>query len=106
MADVLAIVVYQADSDSIEDAAEAFRRVVERTHEEDGALTCAIARDPADPTIFILIERWASQEAVDEHLAQPYVAEFVARVPGLFATEPQVYFLEDMPMGDPVKGVM
>ena len=104
MAEIVAVVVYRTRPDRAQEAISAFRRVMEPSHQEDGALTCALVQDNDDPTVLVLVERWASQEALDEHLAQPYVAAFAAEAEQLFTGPPQVHFLHDVPIGDPVKG--
>jgi quinol monooxygenase YgiN len=104
MAEIVAVVVYRTRPDRVEEAIAAFRRVMEPSHEEDGALTCALVQDNDDPSVLVLVERWGSQEALDEHLARPYVAAFAAEAGELFTGAPEVHFLHDLPIGDPVKG--
>jgi quinol monooxygenase YgiN len=104
MADVVAVVVYRANPNDVEAATEAFRRVVEPTHAEAGALTCALTQSEDDPTVFLLIERWASMEAVEEHLEKTYVKAFREVVGDLFSADPEVFMLSDVPIGDSAKG--
>lgn len=104
MSEILAVVVYRTRPDRVEDAIHVFRRVMEPTHAENGAVTCALTQSNEDPSVFVLVERWASQEAIDEHLNQPYAANFATEAQGLLSADPEVYFLTDVPIGDPVKG--
>jgi quinol monooxygenase YgiN len=104
MSDVVAVVVYRANPDDIEEAREAFRRVIEPTHAEAGALTCALTQGDDDPSVFLLIERWASMEAVEEHLEKTYVKAFRGVVGDLFSSDPEIFMLSDVPFGDVAKG--
>ncbi|MEU9354687.1 putative quinol monooxygenase [Streptomyces griseoloalbus] len=54
--------------------------VAERSRTEEGCLESLVHRDLADPDLFVCYERWASEEAVARHLAQPYLEEFLDRL--------------------------
>ncbi|MFJ8111595.1 putative quinol monooxygenase [Streptomyces sp. NPDC096132] len=55
-----------------------------RTREaEPGCLDYAMTADPGDERRIRVYERWASQEALDEHFATPHIKEFRAAVGGL-----------------------
>lgn len=43
--------------------------VMRRSRGEDGCLEYTFSADPLDPGRVVLFERWASQEALDAHLA-------------------------------------
>lgn len=58
--------------------AELFVTLVERARHEEGCLQSWVHRDPADPNLFVFYEMWASQKDVNRHLAQPYMADFLA----------------------------
>jgi quinol monooxygenase YgiN len=103
VSEIVAVVVYRTHLGRTEEALEAFRRVIEATHSEQGARTCALAQSDEDPSVLVLIERWATQDAIDQHLAQPYVARFAQESEGLFSADPEVYFLKGLPFGDSVK---
>jgi quinol monooxygenase YgiN len=104
MSEIVAVVVYRTRAERTDEAIEVFRRVMEPTHAEEGALACALTQSKDDPSILILIERWASQDAIEEHLGQPYVARFAEESDGLFTADPEVYFLTNVPTGDPAEG--
>jgi quinol monooxygenase YgiN len=106
MSDVVAVVVYRANPGGISEAREAFRQVIEPTHAEAGALTCALTQSDDNPSVFLLIERWASMEAVEEHLQKPYVKAFREAVGDLFSSEPEVFMLSDVPIGAAAKGIL
>jgi quinol monooxygenase YgiN len=45
--------------------------LMRRSRAEPGCLEYSFCADPIDPGRVILFERWASQEALDSHLAVP-----------------------------------
>jgi quinol monooxygenase YgiN len=42
--------------------------------------------------VFVFVEEWESQDALDRHFATPHIAEFMAAVPGTLASAPEVRF--------------
>ena len=88
------------------DAEAAFAQVVPPTHAEEGCLRFALHRVAADPDRFVLVERWASREALDEHLAMPHLAAFREAGAGIWAEPPEITVLEPHPVGGPAKGTL
>lgn len=87
---------------------EAFRACQVKTHEEAGNLSYALHRDNADHDHIVLVERWASQQALDEHMGTPHVADLlaVAGTEGMLASAPELTFSSPLPSGDPAKGTI
>ncbi|MEW2398228.1 putative quinol monooxygenase [Streptomyces sp. NPDC046862] len=55
-----------------------------RTREEEpGCLDYAMTADPGDERRIRVYERWASQQALDEHFTTPHIKDFRAAVSGL-----------------------
>ena len=106
MSEIVVVVVAQAKPGRGEDALAAFQRLAVATHGEDGCRLFALHRVPADPERIVLVERWASRAALDEHVAAPHVVEFRTSGGDLWATPTQIMVLEPAPCGDPVKGVL
>ena len=52
---------------------QALREVVAPTHSEHGCIRFALHRSSTDKGGFLLVERWESQAALDEHLQRPYI---------------------------------
>jgi len=70
------------------------RRSVPPTHEEEGCVRFALHRSPKNPGNFLLVERWKSQGALDEHMKKPYLKDLLARLKDLAEhTEAQPYEL-------------
>lgn len=80
------------------------RALVNATHREPGCLHYTIHRAIADPTLFIAIERWASREAMAEHLAAPYVQALLQKAAEILSAPPEITVFESLPEGQPEKG--
>jgi quinol monooxygenase YgiN len=87
-----------------EEAMGALAELAGQTHAEAGCLTYALHRAKDDPRTLVLVERWTSQIALDNHFLQPYVAQVGERAGELLAAPPEVTVLEPVVVGDPVKG--
>lgn len=56
---------------------KALEALISPTHQESGCLMYELWEDANDSGKFILFERFSSQEALDEHIKQPYVQNFI-----------------------------
>ena len=90
-----------------EDAVQALlATAIEQTHAEEGNVSYALHRDYEHPQRFVMVERWASREALEEHFTKPYLAQLFAALPEHVAAPPVIMRTEPVPLGDPVKGVL
>ena len=80
------------------------RAVVGPTHKEPGCLRYALHRSVEDRATFVVIERWASKEALDQHFAAPYVQALLKKVTELLTAPPEIAVFELLPIGLPEKG--
>ena len=79
---------------------------ITQTHEEEGCVSYALHRDYENPQRFVMVERWASREAVEEHFTKPYLAELFAGLPEHVSAPPVIIRTEPVPLGDATKGVL
>ncbi len=86
-----------------DEVVQGLREVAAQTHEEPGCLLYALHRAADDPEKIVLIERWESRDALQEHLGKPYIQELAQRA-DLLAEPLQVSFLEPLPAGEEAKG--
>src|SRR5580692_8197564 len=62
-----------------EDRVEAaLGQLVEPTRAEPGNLDYQVFRDPKDPSLFVLFERYADEAAFDAHRATPHFSAWLA----------------------------
>jgi quinol monooxygenase YgiN len=104
--EVVVVVLFRARPDRVEAAEAAFGEAVPPTHAEEGCTAFAVHRVPGDPERFVLVERWASREALDRHLTTPHLAAFRERGADIWAEPPQLTVAAAMPLGDPAKGTL
>ena len=74
------------------------------THQESGSRLYALHRDESDPRVFVMIERWDADEAMDSHIATPHVRALQAKSPAIFEGELEITRLVPLPFGDATKG--
>lgn len=66
---------FRVDADVRPALLQAVAQVARVTREKAGCLEYAIVGDPVDEERVLITERWASQEALDRHLAQQREAQ-------------------------------
>lgn len=64
---------------------EALSRVVAPTRREDGNIRYDLYQATDDPSLFVLHESWTGQDALDQHLQEPYLQEMLATVTAALA---------------------
>ena len=106
MSKIVAVASLVASEGRGDELVEAFRNAIEQTHGEEGCLKYALHRDKANPDHVIMIEHWRSQDDLDAHGKQPYLAEMMTKMgaPGLFAEGPKLWFTDPLLIGDASKG--
>jgi quinol monooxygenase YgiN len=106
MPNVTVVASFKIRAGKEEEALEALRPVIEQTHDEAGCLNYALHRDKNDPSVLVIVERWTSQVALDNHFLQPYVAQLGTAAADLLTEPPVVRFCDPIALGDPIKGVL
>jgi len=81
----------------------AFKETIEHVHDEDG---CELYSLNVAPDRLIMIEKWASREALANHSRGVNLAALNPRLAGKVSGAPEVIVLEQAPAGDPVKGAL
>ncbi len=68
-----------------EELVAAMTAVVGPTRAEEGCLEYHLYRSPEVPTRFLMIERWASPQALAAHLETPHIKALFAQAPQIVA---------------------
>ncbi len=79
------------------------RQTVGQVHDEDG---CELYSLNEAPDRLIMIEKWASRQALDVHAAGPGLAALGPKLAGKVSGAPEVIVLQAVPAGDPAKGAV
>jgi quinol monooxygenase YgiN len=74
------IAQYRAQAGEADRVADALRKMVGPTRAEPGNLDYQVFRDPGDPSLFVLFERYADQSAFDAHRATEHFVAYLAGV--------------------------
>ena len=84
------------------DVLTAFKNAVEQVHDEDG---CELYALHQNDDRLVMIERWASAEALQTHSAEsPGLKTLNAELKGKLEGPPELVVLEAVPAGDNTKG--
>jgi len=102
MSEITLIVRVKAKAGQEKALEHALRAGISPTHLEPGCLRFALHRSTADTGMFLIVERWTDQSALDEHMKKPYVTRVIAEVNEL-AEPPEVGVYELLPEGDTAK---
>ncbi len=64
---------------------EAIMALVPPTRKEPGCINYDLHQSVDDKSLFMLYENWVSKKDLDEHLAMPYLKDFLARADQILA---------------------
>ncbi len=78
------------DPAKADDAVAAMSKMMEATHKEAGNLAYNFARDIQDLAVFHVFEKWESEEALNTHMAEPHMAEFMEAMGGFGITGTEI----------------
>src|SRR5579863_6998086 len=79
------------------------RSTIEQVHGEDG---CELYALHEAPDRLIMVEKWASGEALATHGRGPALAALGSALAGKVAGAPDVRVVQPVPAGDPAKGAL
>lgn len=71
---------------------EVLLSLIAPTRAEKGCICYSLHQDSNEDSVFMFYEKWASKEALDEHLQTPHLKGLVARADELFAEPLQINF--------------
>ncbi|WP_372983909.1 putative quinol monooxygenase [Microbacterium sp.] len=84
---------------------EAFREVSPLVHEEPGCELYAAHREQGGDAV-IMVERWASRADLDAHASGAALDRLNELTTNLLVGPYDVWFLDAVPLGNPVKGTI
>ncbi|MEV5355820.1 putative quinol monooxygenase [Streptomyces sp. NPDC086081] len=99
MEPVIVIGTLHLRADRADEARGVIASVVKQTHQEPGCLTYAAHEVADDPLTVVVIEKWASQQDLDDHNTAPWLAEALSRVGELLTGAPQIQVLTPLGYG-------
>jgi quinol monooxygenase YgiN len=106
VSEIVVVGSFTAEPGKEDEALAAFEALVEPTHAEPGCILYALHQGGDDPRRLAFVERWASREELDAHLASPHVAAVLERVEELFGDSADIVVYEAVPGGERTKGAL
>jgi quinol monooxygenase YgiN len=82
---------------------DAIKETIEQVHAEDG---CELYSLNEASDRLVMVEKWASQQALDAHAKGPNLAALGPKLAGKVTGAPQVIVLQPVPAGDQAKGAV
>jgi quinol monooxygenase YgiN len=82
---------------------DAIKETIQQVHAEDG---CELYSLNEAPDRLVMVEKWASQQALDAHAKGPNLVALGPKLVGKVAAAPEVVVLQPVPAGDPAKGAV
>jgi len=74
--------------------AQALRELSAPSRSESGCIQYDVCCVREDPATLLVLEEWASQAALDEHMQTPHFQAFLAKAGEALAGEPALEFIE------------
>lgn len=103
MSEISTVAVITAKPGSGPFVESALRELAVATHAEEGCLLYSLQRGLADENVFVTVEKWTSQEALDQHLASPHVQAAIAAANEHLAAPLQIIPTQLLEAGDEAK---
>jgi quinol monooxygenase YgiN len=97
--DVVAVITAKQGSDPLVEAA--LKELTAASRTDRGCLAYDLFVSASAPETFITIERWASQEDIDAHMASPHIAKVVTVAGEHFDGFPAIHTLRSLEDGSP-----
>ncbi|MFC0343151.1 putative quinol monooxygenase [Epilithonimonas hispanica] len=83
--------ILKSNKESIQDLKSILDNMVLNTRKEEACEKYELQHSLDDETVFIFHEIWKSKEGLDAHNQQPYIQEFVEKVPDLLENPAEIY---------------
>jgi quinol monooxygenase YgiN len=76
---VTVVATFKAKAGMEDTVRDAIQSLVAPTRAESGCINYDLHQSGDDPSLFMLYENWISKQDLDEHLAMPYLKDFLAK---------------------------
>ncbi len=84
---LVVLAYFRARPEHLAELRAALADLIRATRREPGCLRYDLHIAADDPTSFVLIEEWATQAALEAHMAQPHTQTALAKVPAWLAEQ-------------------
>jgi quinol monooxygenase YgiN len=91
MTELHVVATIPVKAEHVEALREALNGLAEATRQEPGCLAYDLYESAAAPGVFVTVERWTDQAALDAHMQAPHVAAAFASADGALAGEVAIH---------------
>lgn len=92
--DVVAVITAKAGSEAV--VRQALEELVAPTRDEEGCISYDLKSVAGQPTVFVTVEKWRSQDDLDQHMQSPHIARTFEVAGEHLAGGPGIYPLADL----------
>jgi len=85
MSEIRVVATMVAKPESLAEVEIALLRVVAPSRQDPGCVSYVLHQDMAEPTRFVFIETWASQQALDQHNQTAHLQQLIKQVKPLLS---------------------
>ncbi len=91
MSELHVVATIPVKAEHVESLREALSGLAEATRQESGCLAYDLYESAVAPGVFVTVERWTDQAALDAHMQAPHVAAAFASADGALAGEVAIH---------------
>ncbi|MBW1681612.1 MAG: antibiotic biosynthesis monooxygenase [Deltaproteobacteria bacterium] len=80
----------------MDEAVAAFKELVAHVAQEEGTLSYTLNKDPSEPNVLVVMERYKDKAALEAHSSTPYFKEFFKKSGAFIGGKPDIRVLEEI----------
>jgi len=79
-----------------ENAIAMFKALMKKVATEEGTLLYSLNRNPSDPNMIVIVERYKDKQALGAHSSTAHFKEFSAKLGEVLAAKPDISVLDEL----------
>ena len=103
MPEIGTVAVITAKPEAADQVGAALAELAAATHAEPGCILYSLQRGLQETNVFVTVEKWTSEQALEQHLQSAHVQAVLAQAGDLLAEPPHIIPLGATNAGDPAK---
>ncbi len=96
MSDLNVVAVIKAKPGSEAVLQQALTALTNATRNEEGCVSYELFHSASDPSAFVTVEKWRSQDDLDAHMKTPHVAQALQSAGEVIAESPAIHPLKSI----------
>ncbi|MDH4280009.1 MAG: antibiotic biosynthesis monooxygenase [Acidimicrobiia bacterium] len=99
MSELPVVATIPATAEGTETVRSALETLVDASRQEEGCISYDVYESASAPGMFVTVERWTGQDAMDAHMSTPHVAAAIAAVGGALSGDIAIHPLVPVKVG-------